>query len=114
MCAMRQISRTPYYFHDYMVTCRGTRPRTGKFIELGPSTLNHSHPLILSSHFVIVIVIVNSKLQKPHSKTKPKAPAYSRALRQIRGFFQRIVRERLRSGGQRMKGCVKSEGFSKA
>src|SRR6218665_2676811 len=41
---------------------------------------------------VIVIVIVNSKLLKRHSKAKRRAPAYSRALRQIRGVFQRIVR----------------------
>src|SRR6218665_1143764 len=45
---------------------------------------------------VIVIVIVNSKLLKRHSKAKRRAPAYSRALRQIRGVFQRIVRGRLR------------------
>src|SRR6218665_3960730 len=32
--------------------------------------------------FVIVIVIVNSKLLKRHSKAKRRAPAYSRALRQ--------------------------------
>jgi len=37
---------------------------------------------------VIVIVIVNSKLLKRHSKAKRREPAYSRALRQIRGFFQ--------------------------
>src|SRR6218665_1326426 len=43
------------------------------------------------------IVIVNSKLLKSHSKAKRRAPAYSRALRQIRGVFQRIVRGRLRS-----------------
>src|SRR6218665_3458545 len=35
-----------------------------------------------------VIVIVNSKLLKRHSKAKRRAPAYSRALRQIRGVFQ--------------------------
>src|SRR6218665_631010 len=34
------------------------------------------------------IVIVNSKLLKRHSKAKRRAPAYSRALRQIRGVFQ--------------------------
>src|SRR6218665_1069529 len=33
---------------------------------------------------VIVIVIVNSKSLKRHSKAKRRAPAYSRALRQIR------------------------------
>src|SRR6218665_2994317 len=58
-------------------------------------------------------VIVISKLLKRHSKAKRRAPAYSRALRQIRGVFQRIVRGRLRSGCQRVRECVKSEGFSK-
>src|SRR6218665_2347211 len=62
---------------------------------------------------VIVIVIVNSKLLKRHSKAKRRAPAYSRALRQIRGVFQRIVRGRLRSVFQRVRECVKSEVFSK-
>src|SRR6218665_2964562 len=38
------------------------------------------------------IVIVISKLLKRHSKAKRRAPAYLRALRQIRGVFQRIVR----------------------
>ena len=33
-------------------------------------------------------VIVMSKLLKRHSKAKRRAPAYSRALRQIRGVFQ--------------------------
>ena len=47
------------------------------------------------------IVIVISKLLKPHSKAKRRAPAYSRALRQIRGVFQRIVRGRLRPGLQK-------------
>src|SRR6218665_3969791 len=35
-----------------------------------------------------VIVIVNSKLLKRHSKAKRRALAHSRALRQIRGVFQ--------------------------
>src|SRR6218665_1770328 len=56
-----------------------------------------------------IIVIVNSKLLKRHSKAKHRAPAYSRALRQIRGVFQRIVRGRLRSVFQRVRECVKSE-----
>ena len=34
-----------------------------------------------------LFVIVISKLLKRHSKAKRKAPAYSRALRQIRGVF---------------------------
>jgi len=33
------------------------------------------------------IVIVISKLLKRHSKAKRRAPAYSRALRKIRGIF---------------------------
>src|SRR6218665_3664262 len=37
---------------------------------------------------VIVIVIVNSKPLKRHSKAKRRAPAYSRAMRQIREVFQ--------------------------
>src|SRR6218665_2180646 len=52
----------------------------------------------------IVIVIVNSKLLKRHSKAKRRAPAYSRALRQIRGVFQRIVRGKFRSGRQTVRG----------
>src|SRR6218665_2641548 len=56
---------------------------------------------------VIVIVIVNSKLLKRHSKAKRRAPAYSRALRQIRGVFLRIVRGRLRSGCQNVRECGK-------
>src|SRR6218665_2508958 len=41
---------------------------------------------ILSLTFVIVIVIVISKLLKPYSKAKrTRAPAYSRALRRIKG-----------------------------
>ena len=51
---------------------------------------------------VIVIVIIISKLLKRHSKAKRRALAYSRALRQIRGVFQRIVRGRLMSGCQRV------------
>ena len=51
-----------------------------------------------------IIVIVNSKFLKRHSKAKRRAPAYSRALHQIRGVFQRIVRGKLRSGCQRVRG----------
>ena len=51
---------------------------------------------------MVVIVIVNSKLLKRHSKAKRRASAYSRALRHIRGVFQRIVRGRLRSGCQKI------------
>src|SRR6218665_2918080 len=43
--------------------------------------------------FVIVIVIVISKLLKRYSKAKrTRAPAYSRALRRIKGGFQRGVK----------------------
>src|SRR6218665_735416 len=75
-----------------------------------------------------VIIIVISKLLKRHLKAKRKAPAYSRAasnqrgfpknspreaqvrlpegerMRQIRGVFSRIVRGKLRSGCQRVIG----------
>src|SRR6218665_1256516 len=62
---------------------------------------------------LLVIVIVNSKLPKCHSKAKRRAPPYSRALRQIRGVFQRIVCGRRRSVFQRVRECVKSEVFFK-
>src|SRR6218665_629260 len=54
--------------------------------------------------WICFLVIVISKLLKRHSKAKRRAPAYSRALRQIRGVFQRIVRGRLRSGFQKVRG----------
>ena len=53
---------------------------------------------------IICIVVVVSKLLERHSKAKRWAPAYSRALRQIRGVVQRIVHGRLRSGFQRVRG----------
>src|SRR6218665_2294852 len=47
----------------------------------------------MSYTFLIVIVIVISKLLKRYSKAKrTRAPAYSRALRQIKGGFQRGVK----------------------
>ena len=49
-------------------------------------------------------IIVISKLSTHHSKAKSRAPAYSRALRQIRGTVQRIVRGRFKSGCQRVRG----------
>src|SRR6218665_4044313 len=49
-------------------------------------------------------IIVISKLLKRHSKAKRRAPSYSQALRQIKGVVQRIVRWRLRSGCQRVRG----------
>ena len=78
-------------------------------------------------NYGMVMVMVNSKLLKRHSKAKRRAPAYSRALRQIigvfefspweaqvrlpegermrqiRGVFQRIVRGKLRSGCQKVR-----------
>ena len=44
---------------------------------------NYCHNIIA----VLVIVIVISKLLKRHSKAKRRAPAYLRALHQIRGVF---------------------------
>src|SRR6218665_3748732 len=57
---------------------------------------------LLSHHFyiviVIVIVIVISKLLKRYSKAKrTRAPAYSRALRRIKGGFPKGGQEKLRS-----------------
>src|SRR6218665_1528867 len=46
----------------------------------------------------VVGLVVISKLLNRHSKAKRRAPAYSQALRKIRGVFQRTVRGRLRSG----------------
>ena len=48
-------------------------------------------PTFLTS--VIAIVIVISRFLKPYSKAKrTRAPAYSRALRRIKGFFQKGVK----------------------
>ena len=44
---------------------------------------------LMSKDTVIVIVIVISKLLKRHSKAKRRAPAYSRALRLVRGVVQK-------------------------
>src|SRR6218665_1325753 len=53
---------------------------------------------ILRSYVVIVIVIVISKLLKRYSKAKrTRAPAYSRALRRIKGGFPKGGQEKLRS-----------------
>src|SRR6218665_835500 len=46
-------------------------------------------------------LIVISKCLKRHSQEKRRAPAYSRALHQLRGVVQTIVHERLKSGCQR-------------
>src|SRR6218665_446692 len=110
--------------------CPGCPPKSTPMIMIGLKEVYKPRPIRLFHNDVshcksalvtqctvalscIVIVIVNSKHLKRHSKAKRRAPVYSRALRQIRGVFQRIVRGRLRSGGQRVRECVKSEGFSK-
>src|SRR6218665_124366 len=50
------------------------------------------------SQTIIVIVIIISKLLKRYSKAKrTRAPAYSRALRQIKGGFPKGGQEKLRS-----------------
>ena len=47
--------------------------------------------------FYSTFVFVISKFLERHSKLKRRAPAYSRALRQINGVVQRVVHGRLRS-----------------
>src|SRR6218665_28441 len=59
----------------------------------------------------LVIVIVNSKLIKRHSKAKRRAPAYSRALRQIRGVFQREIAPLL---AQQLSGIAPSQSVMMA
>src|SRR6218665_103706 len=54
--------------------------------------------LLLLCVIVIVIVIVISKLLKRYSQAKrTRAPAYSRALRRIKGGFPKGGQEKLRS-----------------
>ena len=60
-------------------------------------------PFAAYYHFSPLIVIIISKLLKCHSNAKRRAPAYSRALRQIRVVVHRIVHGRLRSGCQRVR-----------
>src|SRR6218665_475707 len=49
-------------------------------------------------------VIVISELLERHSKAKrTRTPAYSRALRRIKGVFQRVVHGKLRSDFQRVR-----------
>src|SRR6218665_1088246 len=62
------------------------------FFYLGPRPSRFQTRLTpltsLAKQFVIVIVIVISKLLKRYSKAKrTRAPAYSRALRRIKGGF---------------------------
>jgi len=57
---------------------------------------------VVPVHRTIVIMI--SKLLKHLSKIKRRAPAYSRALRQIRGVVQSIVNGSVRSGWQWVRG----------
>ena len=71
-------------------------------VHILPSTL--SVEFLFHTFCESVIVIVISKLLKSHLKAKSRAQAYSRALRQIRGVVQRIVRWRLGSGCQRVIG----------
>src|SRR6218665_208071 len=98
----------PYLEVEY--SCRPVRKESGKLFFFSEERRGVLVSVAFYSLLVgIVIVIVNSKLLKRHSKAKHRAPAYSRALRQIRGVFQRIVRGRLRSVFQRVRECVKSE-----
>jgi len=54
---------------------------------------------------ILIIVIVVSEFIESHSKVKrTRAPAYSRALRRIRGVVQRIIHGRLRYDFQRVRG----------
>src|SRR6218665_1897589 len=77
------------------ITCRHHHRRSNRngyrvSIRRKHRALFHRMPAILG----IVIVIVISELLKRYSKTKrTRAPAYSRALRQIKGGFQRGSRE---------------------
>jgi len=49
--------------------------------------------------------LVISEFLEPHSKAKlTRAPAYSRALRRIKGVVQRVVHGKLRSDLQRVRG----------
>jgi len=51
------------------------------------------------------IVIVTSEFLERHSKAKrTRAPAYSQALRRIKGVFQRVVHGKFRSDLQGVRG----------
>src|SRR6218665_1378903 len=66
--------------------------------------VSYIRTLIRSLLSVIVIVIVISKLLKRYSKAKrTRAPAYSRALRRIKGGFPKGGQEKLRSYFQSTK-----------
>jgi len=53
----------------------------------------------------VCVVIIISKLETSKAQlAKRMAPAYSRAVHQIRGVVQRLVQERFWSGCQRVKG----------
>ena len=53
-------------------------------------------------HMVLVIVI--SKFIERYSKSKRRAPAYSRALRKIKEVVQRVVHGKLRFDFERVRG----------
>ena len=72
-----------------------------------PSSQNHLHvhgTQTLSEVALTRTLIVISKLLKRQSKSKCRAPAYSQALRQIRGVVQRRVHGRFTSGCHRVRG----------
>jgi len=46
----------------------------------------------------LIVIVISSFLKRYLKAKRAKAPAYSRALHQIRGGVQSIVRGRLRSG----------------
>ena len=54
---------------------------------------------------MLYIVIVISEFLERHSKTKRiRAPAYSRALRRMKGVFQMVDHDKLRSDFQGIRG----------
>jgi len=61
----------------------------------------HTHA---PSHASYIVRHRNLQISKAPRKAKRRVPAYSRALRQVRVAVQRIVRVRLRSGSQRVRG----------
>ena len=68
--------------------------------------LGHCKLIIVNRCFVMVILTVNSKLLQRHSKVKSRAPAYSRALLQIRGNSPREVQVREPEGQRRQRRVI--------